>query len=84
MKKPYSKPQIIFESFTLSTNLAADCELRTNLPSPNVCAYNAGSERNPTYIFTTEGMGCVYLYPDGVYNGYCYHNPTDSNNLFNS
>lgn len=84
MKKTYQKPQILFESFCLSTNIAGSCELTTNLPSPYSCPYNAGSDRNPNMIFMTRETGCNYTPPDGTYNGHCYHNPTDSKNMFNS
>ena len=38
MKKTYSKPDIFFEDFTLSTNIAGDCEGIVGNPSKDACA----------------------------------------------
>ena len=51
MRKAYSKPQIMFEDFTLSTNIAAGCEVKTNTPSQMQCAYGEDDFGYP--IFTT-------------------------------
>lgn len=82
MKKVYSKPQILFESFTLSANIAAGCEVKTNTPSQYQCAYGEDDFGQPIFV---EGVtACVSKPQGGDYNGICYHNPYDSNNLFNS
>jgi hypothetical protein len=81
MKKVYEKPQIMFESFELSSSVAAGCELVTNLPAPMTCGYPYGREK---VVFVNESTGCQFVPDDGMYNGYCYHAPTDNNNLFNS
>lgn len=77
MKKIYSKPEIAFESFSLSQNIAAGCEY-TDPKHPDLYFTGIG------YAFTT---GCDVKFSDGggdgEYNGICYHVPTD-NNLFNS
>lgn len=81
MKKTYSKPEILFEDFSLSTSITAGCELKTPLPSyEENCAY-------PTQggmLFTDQVQACGKTPPGGVYNGACYHVPADTNNLFNS
>lgn len=84
MKKVYSAPDILFESFALSTNIAGDCE------PPYVTTASKGSCGVP-------GTGGVMLFTVGLGNcnapgyneyvtndGFCYHNPTDDKNLFNS
>lgn len=83
MKKSYSKPEIVFESFSLSTNIAGDCAVKTNTPSQNQCPYQ-GDFDYP--IFITREMGCITTDPDGdgELNGFCYHVPTVGTNLFNS
>ena len=81
MRKAYSKPQIMFEDFTLSTNIAAGCEVKTNTPSQEQCGY--GEEFFGYPIFTKEVTGCINLVQDG-FNSICYHNPSDLQNLFNS
>lgn len=73
----------MFEDFTLSTNIAGDCEAKLNTPSNGVCGYQP---EGATYtIFLTDMSGCDRQYPDGANaNGLCYHIPTDDKNLFNS
>ncbi|MBQ7871776.1 MAG: hypothetical protein IJ357_06505 [Oscillospiraceae bacterium] len=80
MKKTYEKPAIIFEDFSLSTSIAAGCELVTPLPtSDDGCGY-------PTRggIIFIEGTQCTTYPQDGSYNGFCYHVPAETSNLFNS
>lgn len=85
MKKIYSKPEIAFESFSMSTNIAAGCEQPTNLPSNNEC----GLDFSGVYIFLDTMSGCVEKVPsdggDGEWNTICYHVPDGGkNNLFTS
>ena len=85
MKKRYAKPQIVFENFALSTNIAGDCEVKNNLQGRDACPYTVSTifhgDRN---IFITEPSGCTTIEADGDYNGLCYHVPLESNNLFTS
>lgn len=87
MKKEYTKPQIIIENFTLSTNLAADCEKPFTGQAQFMCAI--ASESNPGItIFNAnlDDSACEYN-GDGnkdTYDGFCYHVPTENNQLFNS
>ena len=80
MKKAYVKPEIYFESFELSANIATACPKATHTPSDNMCGVNI------------DGVGMVFLYAiaeckykgaDGDYST-CYHNPDSNLNLFNS
>lgn len=70
MKKVYSKPEIVFESFILSQSIAAGCEYT----DPNhVDLYMNGKG----FAFTTEA-NCAYKVTnqaggDGEFNGICYH-----------
>lgn len=85
MKKEYSKPEIMFENFTLSTNIAADCEVKNNNnPSLNVCSYDIKFGRETKSFFTDTITACSTTEADGEYNGFCYHTPEESYNLFNS
>lgn len=87
MKKTYSKPEIVFESFSLSQNIAAGCEVKTNTPSQSECGIDFGGSM--LFVDGMNGMnGCKDIAVDnvggdGVYNGICYHVPTGEN-LFNS
>ena len=85
MKKAYSKPQIMFEDFTLTTNIAAGCEVKTRTPSENQCGVNASGIN----IFLEGMTGCadfgfvVSAGGDGSFGNICYHVPYGEN-LFNS
>ena len=89
MKKKYSKPDIFFEDFSLSTNIAAGCEEEPTT-STDACGIKFGKGK---FIFTSELYGCNRVIPDGSDdrevnmvddkgNGLCYHNPTEGYNVF--
>ena len=81
MKKLYSKPEIMFESFSVSTNIAGGCGIPTHTPSEGNCAYEASG----VMIFTDAVSQCAVKAPgDAAYNGLCYHVPIDTGSLFNS
>lgn len=75
----------MFEDFTLSTNIAGDCEEIFDLQAQGVCgipdAYGLGMN-----IFNTSAGGNCFIQggDTDTYNGFCYHIPTESQNLFNS
>lgn len=81
MRKVYSKPDIIFEDFSLSTSIAAGCETKTNTPSQDKCGFRFGA-----YMAFVAGVeACTMPVADGSINdGFCYHVPSAENNLFNS
>lgn len=74
MKKTYVKPQVLFESFELSANIAGGCGKPLNhgmvdcQPLPGVS------------LFLDKGT-CQYT-PDE--NGLCYQTSTDENRIFAS
>lgn len=80
MKKPYSMPDILFEDFSLSSSIAAGCDRKVNGPSQGNCGFKFGD----AIIYMSAQYGCTEYYGDGLYNGWCYHNPTETNKLFNS
>lgn len=82
MKKSYSKPDILFDSFSLSTNVASNCEFRTPLPQVDECGMPTGYFNS--VIFVTEIQGCTVVEPSGVWDTICYHQPSETNNLFTS
>ena len=81
MKKTYTKPEIAFESFALSTNIAGDCEVINSSPTRYSCAY----ETRGGNVFTSD-VGACTVKEDGDYtaggNTFCYHNPGEDSNLF--
>lgn len=83
MKKTYTKPQIIFEDFILSANIAGNCEVKTETSSRGNCAYTYIDEFfGEMKLFTLDVGACSDKEQDG-YNGICYHTFAD-NSLFNS
>lgn len=82
MKKTYTKPQILFESFAMSTNIAAGCEIIITNSTKNVCGYEGSAPG--VVIFTNEVTGCLFPQVDTDANGFCYDVPVQTNNLFNS
>ena len=81
MKKTYSKPEILFESFALSTSIAAGCEGIVGAPNVDECGVITSSGDT---IFIA-GVCDLAIPDDGSFkDGFCYHVPTSYNNLFNS
>ena len=86
MKKVYSKPDIFFESFSLSKNIAANCEEKTHTPAARECAVDFSG----LSLFLDGMSGCEdikvdNLGGDGEFNDICYHVYTDGlSNFFNS
>lgn len=88
MKKTYSKPDIFFEDFSLSTNIAAGCEEK-----PFNLTDDCGVKWGKKIIFTENMTGCTSKVVQGSVtdnmvdkenNGLCYHNPSDNYNVFMS
>ncbi len=82
MKRAYSRPDIIFEDFSLSTAISAGCGEKTNMPSQNSCGMDFGPAG---MVFTQQVSGCtIKVEDDGVFNGLCYHVFCDESRLFTS
>lgn len=81
MKREYSKPIVVFEDFTLSTNIAGDCEFKINTQTEGQCAYESSGGIN---TFTDAVSACDFTSSDGKADGFCYHVPEGGPNLFNS
>jgi len=92
MRKTYEKPEILFESFASSTNIAANCKTIIDTQARNQCGYLVPGDNNsllsvftgdlPKVCTTSEATDANGA--DGAYNGICYHAPYDGNSLFNS
>lgn len=88
MKKTYTKPEILFENFSLSTNIAGTCDIKTNTPAQGTCAYVVTAGPLTWNVFTSGISACTTSEAedgaaDGAYNGICYDVPF-GDNLFNS
>lgn len=86
MKKTYVKPEVYFESFELSTNIAYACGKPTHTPTNGTCGVTINGIGT---VFLSGIAGCKYTNINGEdvkdgYNGICYHVPDSSQNLFNS
>lgn len=89
MKREYTKPFVVFESFSMSTNIAGDCETPyvNNIAKGTCAVLGTGG----IAVFNSSvGAACKYTPVQmggssmDEYNGLCYYNPTEYNNLFNS
>ena len=80
MKKTYAKPQIVFESFQLTANIAGDCNTRPNSADAATCGYND----NGWIVFQNSAVCNFPAGPDGKHNGLCYHVPTGDISVFTS
>ena len=83
MKKTYSKPEIMFEIFTLNTSIAGDCNKIIDTQAKGECGIPGSA---PNIALFVEGVtGCTFIDKDGRdYDGYCYHVPDGGPKLFNS
>ena len=82
MKKEYSTPDIMFESFALNENIAS---ANSNCTRNNTNQYsgNCGLYWEGMILFTTTANGCRNKLPDGAM-GICYYVPSGDNKVFNS
>ena len=84
MKKTYSKPQIMFEAFTLSTNIAAGCGIKTKLMDRSGgCGWQPDPRAEVIFNFGVQGSDCE-VGPGEMYNELCYDNPYGEYMLFTS
>ena len=84
MKKEYTKPIIVFENFTLSTSIAANCDRHVSTQVQNVCAIEGSAPGLGVFSGTIAGCAINWQEEWGPYDGYCYHVPTPGFNLFHS
>ena len=81
MKRTYEKPEIFFESFTLSLNIASNCEVGPK--NPRLEMTGVGENGGVGYAFSSSCDADVTdAGGDGGYNGVCYHT-FDNNGLMN-
>lgn len=85
MKKTYIKPEIVFEDFTVNTNIAAGCEIKIDNHSQGGCGYKYEGGHGETMFTTQAGTAvCNLAVNDDENNGFCYNIPVQSINIFNS
>ncbi len=87
MKKNYSKPEILFEDFSVSCSIAT-CEEEAN-SADNVCGYYMTTLGKNVFVSGIDGCKYTEVTPfdgnglDGQYGTLCYHVP-GGYNLFGS
>ncbi len=85
MKRTYSKPDIAFESFSLATSIAGNCEIKTDTKGGGECGYYLD---HVGWVFLMEMIGgCKVKITEEQshrYNGFCYHVPMENSTLFNT
>ena len=86
MRKTYSKPQIMFEAFTMNTSIAAGCSLITKLPNLEIqCGFEVSDSRFDDVVFNTANPDTkCNTGAEGPYNGLCYDNPSSNYIIFQS
>lgn len=79
--KSYVKPDLFYESFELSENIAA-CAWDMTSQTPETCAAIGDTDFGigDYAIFTAGVTGCVIT----DYQGYCYQPGASNSNIFNS
>lgn len=83
MKRAYVKPQILFENFALSTNIASGCTAISDMHSSGTCGYDFSGLM--VFLYGVSGCGDVEIDANiGEFNGICYHVPIETSSLFNS
>lgn len=82
MKKTYSQPDILFESFSLCSSIAAGCAFNITTQYSGQCAVMYGDKA----VFMGDIGACKVKVTDGspIFNGLCYHIPVEQNTIFNS
>lgn len=80
MKKTYTKPELYFESFELSANIATGCGIITKNQTQNMCGFD---QPGVGTLFVEGITVCSYQGADGD-NSVCYHVPTSDVRLFTS
>ena len=78
MKKTYVKPEVYFESFELSANIAAGCVFKT-YHTEYECTYSVAGKK----LFLSPNI-CTTSPQDYDGTSMCYNNPTDDTKLFSS
>lgn len=82
MKKTYTKPEMSFESFELSTSVASSCPGG----GVNVAEYQCAiTDPGGDNVFIDVTYGCTPQFNSyALEENPCYHNSSDNNNTFSS
>jgi len=89
MKKQYSKPGILIESFNISQNISSGCNStpggsslgHVNHWSKTTCGWQSG---NLSWWLEGNTKCIIPLGEEDDINGICYNNPSGGNTIFSS
>lgn len=88
MKKNYTKPGIIIESFEIAQNICSCGAIAggNNLGRPNQWVKGAcGWITQSNVIWVDAEMNCTFTVDEDAEGfGVCYNNPSEMNNIFSS
>lgn len=76
MKKTYVKPQVYFEDFQLSANIAGNCGTAVH-HSEGMCTEIEG-------VGSIFADGCTFSVGDDGNSQFCYHAPDANTRIFSS
>lgn len=81
MKKVYTKPQIAFESFQLTSNIAGDCNTKPASADETTCGYRV----DDSWIIFQGNPPCNFPVGQSTENDkICYHVPSGIISVFTS
>lgn len=92
MRKIYQKPDVFFEDFAFSSNIAGNCSALFDLHrADHTCNFKATSSSadackfvdNGFVVFTNDSSCEILCQEDDPFN-LCYHVSVDTNRMFNS
>lgn len=96
MKRKYTKPAAVMETFNLTQSIAAQCSAEdkanplSSLGDPNwgskdSCGWRVGDYIIWTASICNKGTGIpIIASPFEQVEGFCYNNPSGNNVIFNS
>lgn len=79
MKRIYTKPDVIFESFSMTQSIAS-CNVEANFQKGQ-CGVRMTEN---VILFNDQVFDCTFQMQDGEYDGLCYHVPFENYIVFGS
>lgn len=93
MKMNYQKPDVYFEDFAFSSNIASSCSQIRGNQSQEIGCTSYGTHNDPSNCFFYDNgwavfhqgtQGCVIYPQEDNPNNLCYHVSTDETRMFAS
>lgn len=90
MKKPYEKPMLYVEDFSLSEHIAIGCKLidqqqgAKDFTTPQACIFEWGGVKMFMGSGNCASQGAIILDPTDSSSAFCYHGPSAERLVFSS